>query len=261
MLTQAGDDVVLTFTRRFNHPAEKVWRAVTEEEHLAAWFPQKIKGEWRAGAPLRFESDGGDGFEGEVVAFDPPSMLEIMWGTDRLRIEVRPDGNGAVLTLIDTFVELGKAARDGAGGTSASTASSTTSTAPRLASGGLTGWRSSSATSKPSGPTPRRSVRPKAGSPRRSRIDDGPPIPRLPRYGPRPPRLPPSGVLQRGAQHGYSIIAALHERSDGEFDMPEGTVYPALHKLEAAGFVASVWSTEGGRKRRIYSLTAAGRRL
>ncbi len=67
------------------------------------------------------------------------------------------------------------------------------------------------------------------------------------------------GVLQRGAQHGYSIIAALHERSDGEFDMPEGTVYPALHKLEAAGLVASAWSTEGGRKRRIYSLTADGR--
>ena len=151
VLTQAGDDVVLTFTRRFNHPAEKVWRAVTEEEHLAAWFPQKIKGEWRAGAPLRFESDGGDGFEGEVVAFDPPSMLEIMWGTDRLRIEVRPDGKGAVLTLIDTFVELGKAAR---------------STACRSASGGLSGWRSSSATSTRSGLLRLRSVRPKAGSPR-----------------------------------------------------------------------------------------------
>ena len=115
VLTQTGDDVVLTFTRRFNHPAEKVWRAVTEEEHLATWFPQKIKGEWRAGAPLRFESDSGDGFEGEVIAFDPPSMLELMWGTDRLRIEVRPDGDGSVLTLVDTFVELGKAARDGAG--------------------------------------------------------------------------------------------------------------------------------------------------
>ena len=88
---------------------------------------------------MRFESDGGDGFEGEVVAFDPPSMLEIMWGTDRLRIEVQPDGNGAVLTLIDTFVELGKAAVMARGGTSASTASSTTSTARRSASGGLTG--------------------------------------------------------------------------------------------------------------------------
>ncbi len=40
---------------------------------------------------------------------------EIMWGTDRLRIEVRPDGDGSVLVLTDTFAELGKAARDGAG--------------------------------------------------------------------------------------------------------------------------------------------------
>jgi DNA-binding PadR family transcriptional regulator len=67
------------------------------------------------------------------------------------------------------------------------------------------------------------------------------------------------GVLQRGAQHGYSIISALHDRSGGEFDMPEGTVYPALHKLESAGLVASAWSTEAGRKRRVYSLTASGR--
>ena len=58
VLTQAGDDVVLTFTRRFDHSAEKVWRAVTEEEHLAAWFPQKIKGEWKAGAPVEVRVRG-----------------------------------------------------------------------------------------------------------------------------------------------------------------------------------------------------------
>ncbi len=42
-------------------------------------------------------------------------MLEITWGTDRLRIEVRPDGDGAVMILTDTFAELGKATRDAAG--------------------------------------------------------------------------------------------------------------------------------------------------
>ena len=115
VLTAAGDDWKLTFTRRFDHPADKVWRAVTEEEHLVTWFPQKIKGEWKAGAPLRFEMEGGDGFDGEVVEFDPPTVVEIMWGTDRLRIEVRPDGDGSVLVLTDTFAELGKAARDAAG--------------------------------------------------------------------------------------------------------------------------------------------------
>lgn len=114
-LTRAGDDWKLTFTRRFDHSPDKVWRAVTEEAHLAKWFPQKIEGQWKAGAELRFEMEGGDGFEGEVVQFDPPAVVEFMWGADRLRIEVRPDGDGTVLILTDTFAELGKAARDGAG--------------------------------------------------------------------------------------------------------------------------------------------------
>ena len=114
-LTQHGDSWRLTFTRRLAHPQDKVWRAVTEPEHLKAWFPQEIVGERRAGAALRFVSSGGDGFEGEMVAFEPPAVMELTWGTDRLRIELRPDGDGTVLTLTDTFGELGKAARDAAG--------------------------------------------------------------------------------------------------------------------------------------------------
>jgi DNA-binding PadR family transcriptional regulator len=58
--------------------------------------------------------------------------------------------------------------------------------------------------------------------------------------------------------HGYAIITALRERSDGAFDLPEGTVYPALHRLEAAGLVGSRWSEEAGRRRRVYQLTGTG---
>jgi PadR family transcriptional regulator PadR len=65
-------------------------------------------------------------------------------------------------------------------------------------------------------------------------------------------------VLQRGPAHGYEIIASLRERSDGAFDLPEGTVYPALHRLEAAGWLSSGWTTLGGRRRRTYQLTADG---
>jgi|SRR5215467_1727394 len=61
-----------------------------------------------------------------------------------------------------------------------------------------------------------------------------------------------------GPTHGYALIAALRDDSAGEFDLPEGTVYPALHRLERAGDVASDWSTEPGRRRRVYRLTAAG---
>src|SRR6516225_5200708 len=114
-LAKAGDQWTLTFTRRLSHPPEKVWRAVTEPEHLAAWFPQEIVGDRRPGAHLRFVSSVGDGFSGEMLVFDPPSIMELTWGTDRLRIELQPDDNGTLLTLTDVFSDLGTAARDAAG--------------------------------------------------------------------------------------------------------------------------------------------------
>jgi PadR family transcriptional regulator, regulatory protein PadR len=68
------------------------------------------------------------------------------------------------------------------------------------------------------------------------------------------------GVLRHGPAHGYAIIAALRERSDGEFDLAEGTIYPALHRLERAGFVESSVELTQGRRRRTYTLTPRGRK-
>jgi DNA-binding PadR family transcriptional regulator len=65
-------------------------------------------------------------------------------------------------------------------------------------------------------------------------------------------------VLSRGPGHGYEVITRLRERSDGAFELPEGTVYPALHRLEEAGLLASAWAVVSGRRRRIYRLTPAG---
>jgi PadR family transcriptional regulator, regulatory protein PadR len=65
-------------------------------------------------------------------------------------------------------------------------------------------------------------------------------------------------VLAAGPAHGYAIISALRARSEGTFDLPEGTVYPALHRLEKAGLLASSWAETDGRKRRIYALTTKG---
>jgi PadR family transcriptional regulator, regulatory protein PadR len=67
-------------------------------------------------------------------------------------------------------------------------------------------------------------------------------------------------ALRDGPRHGYAIIKDLRDRSGGEFDLLEGTLYPALHRLEDAGFVRSHWSSEGGRRRRVYELTKKGRR-
>ena len=67
-------------------------------------------------------------------------------------------------------------------------------------------------------------------------------------------------ALEPGPRHGYAIMEALRERSDGRVDLPTGTIYPALHRLENAGLIRSRWSKVSGRRRRTYELTAAGRR-
>ena len=59
--------------------------------------------------------------------------------------------------------------------------------------------------------------------------------------------------------HGYRIIEALKRRSAGAFALPEGTIYPALHRLEQGGLLASAWASESGRRRRVYRLTGRGR--
>jgi uncharacterized protein YndB with AHSA1/START domain len=107
----------LQFTRRLPHPPQKVWRALTEPDDLAAWFPSAIEGERAAGAPLRFvfRHNEGPSTDGQMLAYDPPSLLEFRWGEETLRFELQPDGDGTLLRFLNTFDGLGKAARDAAG--------------------------------------------------------------------------------------------------------------------------------------------------
>ena len=65
-------------------------------------------------------------------------------------------------------------------------------------------------------------------------------------------------VVSRESLHGYAVIEALKARSGGDLALPEGTVYPALHRLESDGLLQSEWSTASGRRRRVYSITRRG---
>lgn len=67
-------------------------------------------------------------------------------------------------------------------------------------------------------------------------------------------------TLGDGPLHGYAIKEALRDGSEGRFDLPTGTVYPALHRLERAGLITGSWSVVDGRRRRSYELTADGQR-
>jgi len=67
-------------------------------------------------------------------------------------------------------------------------------------------------------------------------------------------------VLANGPAHGYAVIESLRTRSMGVFDLPEGTIYPALHRLENQGLLKSNWSEGSARRRRIYQLTPKGQK-
>jgi DNA-binding PadR family transcriptional regulator len=68
-------------------------------------------------------------------------------------------------------------------------------------------------------------------------------------------------AVRRRPAHGYAIVADLRRLSLGTFDLPEGTIYPALYRLERGELLASDWSAAGGRRRRVYRLTARGEQV
>jgi uncharacterized protein YndB with AHSA1/START domain len=115
----------LRFERRLPQAPEKVWHALTEEEHLAAWFPTTIEGELREGAELQFRFRGEEAppTRGEMLTYDPPRVMEFTWGQtgedvdqpERTRFELVPEGSGSRLTMTTTYDQVGKSARDAAG--------------------------------------------------------------------------------------------------------------------------------------------------
>lgn len=66
-------------------------------------------------------------------------------------------------------------------------------------------------------------------------------------------------ALEGGPAHGYALIERLREQSGGTLDFPEGTIYPALHRLERSGTLSSTWDEASARRRRVYALTSRGR--
>jgi PadR family transcriptional regulator PadR len=67
-------------------------------------------------------------------------------------------------------------------------------------------------------------------------------------------------ALEDGPRHGYAVIEALRQSTGGRLDLPTGTIYPALRRLEQAGLIAGSWSVVAGRQRREYQLTSGGSR-
>jgi uncharacterized protein YndB with AHSA1/START domain len=121
-LTKDGALLVLRLERRLSHTPEKVWRVLTEREHLKQWFPADIHGGWEVGAALSFEFMHGEGeglpeeqLRGEVLTVDEGRLLEFRWGDGVIRYELIPDGDGCRLLLSETLSDASWGARDAAG--------------------------------------------------------------------------------------------------------------------------------------------------
>jgi uncharacterized protein YndB with AHSA1/START domain len=108
LIEVGGDRVGVQFERRLAHPPQRVWRAVTETEELAKWFPARpeIGGERRVGAELTFVYPGNaePPESGEIVELDEPRLFAFTWRSaghepQLVRFELEPDGDGTKLVF------------------------------------------------------------------------------------------------------------------------------------------------------------------
>ena len=67
-------------------------------------------------------------------------------------------------------------------------------------------------------------------------------------------------VVAQGTTYGYEIAQTVAGRSQGYFELKEGSLYPALHRLERQKLLSSFWDEADGRRRKYYKLTTAGQK-
>ncbi len=126
-LGERGGRHTLGFERFLSHSRERVWQAIAEEDELSSWFPARMVGGRAVGATLRFifprkpgqvpadSIEDGVVMAGEMLVFDPPSVLAYRWDVDVLRWELEDHPDGTLFTFSHTFDDKGRGARDAAG--------------------------------------------------------------------------------------------------------------------------------------------------
>ncbi|OEV08518.1 SRPBCC family protein [Streptomyces nanshensis] len=107
------------FRRRYPHPPERLWAAVTEPGELAHWFPSAVRMEQHVGGRVEFSDDPHmEPTSGTVLVHEPPHRLAFTWAGDELHFHIEPsDDGGCTLTLINVLDAGNTAARNAAGWT------------------------------------------------------------------------------------------------------------------------------------------------
>lgn len=126
LLTVEGRPM-LRIERRFAHPQEKVWRALTEPDHLSQWYPFAVSGmDLRVGGIVNFDDGQGTAFDAVITELDPPRVFAfserapevvVRESTDLIRFELRPQAEGCLLIFTHTFDDRPAAASYASGWT------------------------------------------------------------------------------------------------------------------------------------------------
>lgn len=109
-LLENGPRPAVRVTREFDHPIDRVWRAVTSPEHLAKWFPSEVEIDIVPGSEIRFGSFEAEAAHGQVLEVEPPHHLAFSWDTDRLEFDLRSTDAGTTFVLTHFFDDRAGAA-------------------------------------------------------------------------------------------------------------------------------------------------------
>ncbi|WP_424452627.1 SRPBCC domain-containing protein [Paenibacillus pinisoli] len=94
------------FERRLNHPVEKVWAMLTDNEQLKKWFPELHVDDLREGGVIKFDMQDGTFEEMAILELKDQSVLQYTWGEDQVRFELYPEAGGCSLVLIEDIQAL-----------------------------------------------------------------------------------------------------------------------------------------------------------
>lgn len=113
-LIVAEEAFAWTFERALPAAPEAAFRALTEPAELARWFPFEIRGRRAIGAELTFVDPSGElpPESGVVIEYQPPSVVAYRWGDQEFHWQLRPEGEGTLLVLVNTFTPAMKVERD-----------------------------------------------------------------------------------------------------------------------------------------------------
>ena len=106
---------VLRFRRRYGQDIERLWRALSEDSELSAWFPCSVRLEQQIGGTIEFRFPGQEPDQGKVLELDPPHLLAFSWDQEVLRWRLQPDAGGSLLMLTNTIQDPAKVANVAAG--------------------------------------------------------------------------------------------------------------------------------------------------